>query len=188
MRSTNTLVVDYDINRYDFSDWARKTLGVNELSSIHLEKHIQKLNHGPVSNQLTQNFLEVAEIYDAFVIEVLGPIFDGIFDYQRPPSFRFHYKSQGNSAFHRDRDFGVESGRYNVWVPLTNVWGDNSLWIESDEGLEDYQPAVINYGQALIFDGVNLRHGSKVNTTPTSRVSFDLRFRPGPGPAIGTNY
>ena len=188
MKTTETLIVDYDVNRYNFCDWAKETLGVDELSNIHMVDEVKHLNQGPVFNQLTEHFPDLAEIYDAFVTKVIGPIYEGIVNYQRPPSFRFHYKNQGNSAFHRDRDFGVETGRYNVWVPLTDVWGDNSLWIESDEGLEDYQPAEVHYGQALIFDGANLRHGSKVNTTPSSRVSFDLRFRPGPGPAIGTTY
>ena len=90
--------------------------------------------------------------------------------------------------FHRDKDFGVEDGRLNVWVPLTNVWGENSLWIESEIGAKDYKPITLKAGQALIFDGVNLGHGSKIHTTNSTRVSFDFRYLPGEGPALPTSY
>ena len=90
--------------------------------------------------------------------------------------------------FHRDKDFGVEDGRVNVWVPLTEVWGDNSLWIENEVGTKNYRPIQMSPGQALIFDGVNLSHGSKINTTKSTRISFDFRALPGLGPPIPTPY
>ena len=72
----------------------------------------------------------------------------------------------------------------NIWVPLTKVWGDNSLWVESEIGAKDFTPITMRPGQALIFDGVNLGHGSKINTTISSRISFDFRVAPGLGTAI----
>ena len=73
-------------------------------------------------------------------------------------------------------------------MPLTNVWGEISLWVESEIGAKDYKPIILKAGQALIFDGVNLGHVSKVNTTNSTRVSFDFRFMPGEGPALPTSY
>ncbi|MES9939081.1 MAG: hypothetical protein ABW104_04815 [Candidatus Thiodiazotropha sp. 6PLUC2] len=185
MKNTQTFIIEYDQKIYDFSDMACQILGVDELHKIHLRDDIHRLNRGPVAEQievcrsaLAEGFREFAELYDAFVTEVIGPLYGGIISYQRPPSFRFHYSGRGSSAFHRDRDYGVKCGRLNLWVPLTRVWGDNSLWIESEEGAEDYTPTELDYGQALIFDGANLKHGSKVNTTSSTRVSFDLRFAP----------
>ena len=76
----------------------------------------------------------------------------------------------------------------NIWVPLTKVWGDNSLWVESKIGANNFKPITMHPGQVLVFDGVNLRHGSKINTTNSSRISFDLRVMPGPGPATPASY
>lgn len=185
MKTTQTFIIDYDTARFDFRGWACGVLGVSDLHEIHLRDDIRSMRHAPVTEQievcrkaLAEGFADIAGLYDTFVAEVLGPLYDGIVRYQRPPSFRFHYSRRGSSAFHRDRDYGVLSGRYNCWLPLTRVWGDNSLWIESEEGREDYAAAELDYGQALIFDGANLHHGSKVNTTPSTRVSLDLRFAP----------
>jgi ectoine hydroxylase-related dioxygenase (phytanoyl-CoA dioxygenase family) len=98
--------------------------------------------------------------------------------YQVPPSFRFHFSRKGSSSFHRDRDYGVDPAHLNVWIPFTRVWGSNSIWIESEEGKGDYSPVSLEYGQALIFDGPNLCHGSVWNNTTSTRVSMDFRFSP----------
>ena len=99
---------------------------------------------------------------------------------------REEFKVVGRGNVHNK--FGVEDGRINVWVPLTPVWGDNSLWIESKVGSGQYEAVNMKPGQLLIFDGVNLRHGSRINSTSATRVSFDLRFLPGKGPAVPTSY
>ena len=158
------------------------------METIHSLNKVRTFNISPTSNQLVRSFSSILEIYKSFIVEVLDKEIGGITDYQSPPSFRFHYSGLGSSVFHRDRDFGVEQGRINVWVPLTNVWGDNSLWIEGKEGTEDHQPITMRFGQLLLFDGVNISHGSKINTTSSTRVSFDFRFLPGAGPPRPTSY
>lgn len=52
------------------------------------------------------------------------------------------------------------------------------MWIESEEGAEDFRPYPVEVGEVLVFDGVNLAHGNKVNDTAKSRVSFDFRVIP----------
>ena len=181
-------IVEFNPNRYKFKEWARKILGGTCLEEIHRSEQIKALNRSPTNNQLAESFEEIEELYRSFVLELLADVTSGLSAYQSPPSFRFHYCGRSSSVFHRDRDFGVEDGRLNVWVPLTDVWGNNSLWLESDVGAKDYKPIAIKSGQALIFDGVNLGHGSKINTTHSTRVSFDFRVLPGEGPAIATPY
>ena len=181
-------ILDFNPERYKFREWACEVLGTNCLESIHKSEKIKALNRSPTCNQLSQLFSEIEESYRSFILELLGDTVLGISSYQSPPSFRFHYCGRSSSIFHRDRDFGVEDGRLNVWVPLTNVWGENSLWIESEIGAMDYKPITLKAGQALIFDGVNLGHGSKINTTNSTRVSFDFRYLPGEGPALPTSY
>ena len=182
------IIVEYDSARYNFREWACEVLGVNELEAIHCLNKVKTCNISPTDNQLAKSFSSILEIYKSFVLDVLDKKIVGIANYQSPPSFRFHYSGLGSSVFHRDRDFGVEQGRINVWVPLTNVWGDNSLWIEGKEGAEDHQPITMQFGQMLLFDGVNISHGSKINTTSSTRVSFDFRFLPGAGPPRPASY
>jgi ectoine hydroxylase-related dioxygenase (phytanoyl-CoA dioxygenase family) len=64
----------------------------------------------------------------------------------------------------------------NFWLPVTSVAGGSALHLESDYGLADYAPVPVRYGQALIFDGGYLGHGSVDNTSEVTRVSFDMRF------------
>ena len=106
-------------------------------------KKIKVLNRSPTCNQLSQHFSEIEESYRSFVLELLGNTILGISSYQSPPSFRFHYCGRSSSVFHRDKDFGVGDGRLNVWVPLTKVWGENSLWIESEIGAKDFKPITL---------------------------------------------
>ena len=181
-------ILEYDSTRYNFRKWACEVLGVRDLETIHSLNKVKTFNISPSANQLAKSFSSILEVYESFIVEVLEKEIGGITDYQSPPSFRFHYSGLGSSVFHRDRDFGVEQGRINVWVPLTNVWGDNSLWIEGKEGEEDYQPITMRFGQILLFDGVNISHGSKINTTSSTRVSFDFRIRPGAGPPFPASY
>ena len=183
-----TTIFEYDCDRFNFREWASGVLGEKNLENIHLCEKVKALNKSPTSSQLSRSFSSIEDIYRSFVMVVLSDKFGEIANYQSPPSFRFHYHGLGSSVFHCDRDFGVEQGRINVWVPLTDVWGDNSLWIESEPGAKNYKPLSMKVGQALAFDGVNIGHGSKINTTMSTRISFDLRFLPGKGPALPASY
>ena len=163
-------------------------LKISHLEEAHASDQVKTLNRSPTQNQLANSFEEIFENYCSFVSDVIVDNVGKISLYQSPPSFRFHYCERGSSVFHKDRDFGVEEGRLNIWVPLTEVWGDNSLWVKSKIGAKDFKPITIHPGQVLVFDGVNLRHGLKINTTNSSRISFDFCVMPGPGPATLASY
>ena len=157
---------------------------MSNLERAHTSDQVKQLNRSPIQNQLINSFDEIFETYRSFVLDTITDRVGNITSYQSPTSFRFHYCGRSSSVFHKDRDFGVEEERLNIWVPLTKVWGDNSLWVESVIGAKDFTPITMRPGQALIFDGVNLGHGSKINTTISSRISFDFRVAPGLGTAI----
>mgnify|MGYP001270010243 FL=1 len=182
------IILEYDPSKYRFQEWACQVLGVASLETAHASDQVKRLNRSPTQNQLADSFDEIFENYCSFISDIIVDKIGKIASYQSPPSFRFHYCGLGSSVFHKDRDFGVEQGRLNIWVPLTKVWGDNSLWVESKIGAKDFKPITMHPGQALVFDGVNLGHGSKINTTISSRVSFDFRVMPGPGPAMPASY
>ena len=182
------IILEYDPSKYQFREWACQVLGVSSLEKAHASDQVKTLNRSPTQNQLANSFDQIFENYCLFVSDVIVDKIGKITSYQSPPSFRFHYCGLGSSVFHKDRDFGVEEGRLNIWVPLTKVWGNNSLWVESKIGAKDFKPITMRPGQFLVFDGVNLAHGSKINTTNSSRISFDFRVMPGPGPATPASY
>jgi hypothetical protein len=182
------IILEYDPSKYRFQEWACQVLGVSSLEKAHASDQVKMLNRSPTQNQLANSFDKIFENYCSFISDIIIDKIGKITSYQSPPSFRFHYCGRGSSVFHKDRDFGVEEGRLNIWVPLTKVWGDNSLWIESKIGAKDFKPITMHPGQVLVFDGVNLGHGSKINTTISSRISFDFRVMPGPGPAMPASY
>ncbi len=66
----------------------------------------------------------------------------------------------------------------NYIVPLTFSSGTSSLWVESQPGKKDFQALELVPGRCIKFNGNELTHGSKVNETKLTRVSFDFRVLP----------
>ena len=58
---------------------------------------------------------------------------------------------------------------------MTECVNTNAIWVESSPGKEDYFPMESNYGEYIIWDGANCRHGNKVSSESFTRVSFDFR-------------
>ena len=51
-----------------------------------------------------------------------------------------------------------------------------SIWVESNVDKGDYAPMICKYCEVIQWDGSTLTHGNKLNTTDTTRVSFDFRI------------
>jgi hypothetical protein len=101
---------------------------------------------------------------------------DEPFYFQAVPTLRVHLPGEvGGSEFHTDRQFGHPVGELNFWLPLTRAWGTNSVWIERDVGDDVFVAAEAGPGEIIVFNAVELRHGSTVNETRHTRVSFDFR-------------
>jgi hypothetical protein len=104
-------------------------------------------------------------------------------DLQRlgPAAFlhKHYFESYRPGLFHRDKDYGLLPGTVNLWIPVTDVGGANSVWIGGSalRG-RDALPVEMKMGQCLFLDGASRRHGAVWNTSPTTRVSFDIRFLP----------
>lgn len=103
---------------------------------------------------------------------------------QGPREFlrQFYFDRPRPAMFHRDRDYGLTSGTVNLWIPLTRVFGTNSLWIGGpDRRGRDAVPAELSPGECLFFDGANRWHGVVWNTSGITRAGFDIRFFPEDG-------
>jgi hypothetical protein len=117
-------------------------------------------------------------LFDDFVHYIAREIFKEDLVYQNRPTLRVCFP--GNKAvgdWHRDRDYNHPVEEVNIWVPITNACGSNSIWIESSFDKEDYLPVDIDFGNFIIFDS-GLKHGNVVNEEGITRISFDFRVIP----------
>lgn len=138
--------------------------------------------HDKFYKALRSRWLETfIHTYEDFVYNFISTIVldENELLYQTTPTFRVHLP--GNlavGAFHKDKDFNHPTGEINFILPLTDMYGTNTVWAESSPDKGDFAPIEMTYGQVLQFDGNNCTHGNKVNTTPHTRVSLDFRVLP----------
>ena len=91
---------------------------------------------------------EFFDVYRRFVREVIAAITGTNIVYQRVPTFRIQLPNNVSvGEFHRDRDYFHDPGEINFWLPFTKAWGNNTVWIESAEGKEDFRPCNLEYGE-----------------------------------------
>jgi hypothetical protein len=117
------------------------------------------------------------ELYKKWIAEFIAPKFGKRISYSAHPKMRVHLARSGSvSDFHRDADVTGRADQINCYLPFTDVFDTNTLWSESARGLEDYSPLNLKYGEALIWNGGFLKHGTFRNGTNHTRVSCDFRF------------
>lgn len=115
-------------------------------------------------------------LYNEFIAEVIAPLYDEDFLYQKFPTGRFHLPNNiAVGAFHTDAEFGHPAGEVNYIIPLTNSKDTASVWVENGE---DFEPMELKVGHLVCFNGNGLRHGNKVNLTGKTRCSMDFRILP----------
>lgn len=180
----NKLIVRYDTERYPFASIVADHLGLADLSLLHhsyeyplftrttdqatdLHRHLYAIG---------KNFFDT---YRLFVREQVLDLIGEDIVFQKIPNFRVQLPSNvGVGNFHRDCDHNHSPTEINFWIPLTPVTETTAVWLESQEGKRDFRPCILEYGQALVFDGANLEHGNQINRSGRSRVSFDFRVIP----------
>jgi hypothetical protein len=99
---------------------------------------------------------------------------------QSPPTLRISLPgSPPTISLHSDQVYDNHTAaEVNWWLPLTPVFGSNTLWLESHPGAADYRPVTLHPGEVLRFNGYECRHYTLANETCASRVSIDWRAVP----------
>jgi ectoine hydroxylase-related dioxygenase (phytanoyl-CoA dioxygenase family) len=181
--------INYDTERFNFHALIEEHYGVQDLSQLHtwlkeavpffedktydqstgIHKHFYKLyESGP--------FLS---LYQQFLKEVVQPGYGEALVYQARPTFRIHLPNNvAVGEWHKDGDYNHQRTETNYWMPFTKAFGNNTIWIESEEDRADFQAYDVDHGEVLIFHGASLKHGNKPNDTGVSRVSMDFRIIP----------
>lgn len=117
---------------------------------------------------------------------------------QKTPTVRIQLAGGKSVSFHSDAWYGHGERVNSFWLPLTRVWGSNSLQIarnvdESIAFLERIayeqldldeinvqaadlcEPVQADFGDLVVFNG-DVLHGTLNNESGASRVSFDFRI------------
>jgi hypothetical protein len=179
-------LLEYDRDRYPFARFLREAVfGVEDLEQLH---HSHWIRPGsPVGYHDNLRLRERMQrlplscgfytIYERFVQQLVVRHFGGRLSYAQRPKMRVHLAGTGSvSRWHRDADVTGRLEQINLWLPVTDCFAGNTLWVEDDYDSGRHQPIAVRHGQALFFDGGLLSHGTVANHTACSRVSFDLRF------------
>ena len=152
-------VLDYDLQRFDFVGAVESVFGVSKLVDIHLEPtrspaetppalrrgqiqarvglKVSKEESKAALNHARQHELMPAnqaflELYRRFVATWVVPQLGCSVLYQKKPILRVVLPgSVPPSELHCDADYFHDANEINFWVPITPVWGSNSLWAES---------------------------------------------------------
>jgi hypothetical protein len=163
--------IKYNTNLYNFREKIESVLETTDLENLHLIKQYDIFEVAKESKTIWhpkyyQKFqLEIYPLYVKFLEEIIKP------------HFRIHlHENVSVGGWHRDRDYNHTQGEINCWLPFTSAFETNTIWMESEENKSDYKPYNVEYGEVLIFDGVNLFHGNKSNQENKTRVSFDFRI------------
>jgi ectoine hydroxylase-related dioxygenase (phytanoyl-CoA dioxygenase family) len=185
--------ITYDIAKYSFKEVISKLLECDILSKIHQEKNFEELIKESVDNthkfqqseyhqKYYQNFNLIKPIYEDLLLNIIKPLYNNEkIVYQAIPTFRLHFPN-GLSVgmFHKDKDLRDYSWHEsikedNYYLPFTDTYDSNTIWYETEEDKGDYTPMNCKYGELIQWDGTNLKHGNKINTTDDTRISIDFR-------------
>ena len=127
--------------------------------------------------------LPIVTLFDAFVEAVVVPeMCRGVGEaalrrvaYQAKPSLRVQVPGAAGIRFHRDADYGHQTGEVNWWLPVTATFATNTLQLESSPGAGDFVALELGLGEVARFWGNQCRHGTVANATAATRVSLDFR-------------
>jgi cytidyltransferase-like protein len=162
----------------------KQSLGLGDdfdLSKLHSNQKDEALLH------LTNHFTDFQNIYDEFCRTVCIPRLASKYPhckkwyYQSFPCLRIILPGEFSIGPHADVAYGHSPFNVNMYIPLTKIGGTSSLWKESREGSEDWNPIVCKEEDGLVtqFAGGVCLHWTTENTTEYTRVSLDFRFLQG---------
>jgi len=175
--------IQYDTTKFPFQQIVQNMLEVSDLYSLHKIKDYEFFSREKdQSTDWHRSYYSKfeSEFYPMYLdlVKTLAAKFGySELVYQKIPTFRTQLVNNlGVGEWHRDRTYNHGTTEVNFWMPFTDTNETNTIWMESREGLEDFMPYTVKYGEILVFDGANLLHGNKTNTSDVTRVSVDFRL------------
>jgi len=176
----------YNTNHFPFAEKLQQLFEVNDLSTLNDDITVfsREKDQSTPYHKLYYEWArteEFTQLYEQFILNVIRPLYDEDIVYQAIPTFRVAYPNNiavgefHKDKFYRDINWATEVDEDNFYLPFTNAFDTNTIWVESEEDKGDFTPMNCNYGEVIQWDGSNLMHGNKVNETGKARVSVDFR-------------
>lgn len=180
----------YDLNKFNFAEIVRRRFEVRSLEDVDsiLEGDL-RIPTAPSEDQKTtfhKIFYGLYEeenspflvLYERFIEHLVGLHYPNCqMAYQKKPTFRVQAPNNiAVAKWHKDKEYNHSRHELNIYLPLTRAFDTNTIWCEKEEDKGDYAPIEAEVGEYCIWDGANLNHGNKKNTTGCSRVSLDFRI------------
>jgi ectoine hydroxylase-related dioxygenase (phytanoyl-CoA dioxygenase family) len=176
----------YDTDYYKFLDLLRSTFNVYHLDKINENREVFKREEDQ-STKYHKLYYELARtpeftsLYTNFIKQIIKPIYGEQIVYQTIPTFRIAFPNNiAVGEWHKDKwyrngEWANDVKEDNFYLPFTNAFDTNTIWVESEEDKGDFAPMNCNYGEIIQWNGSNLTHGNKINETGKARVSVDFR-------------
>jgi hypothetical protein len=177
---------NYDTDKYNFKSKLEKIFDIEELASLNDDIKIftrendQKTHWHKLYYEWSRS-QEFSSLYDNFILHYIKPIYNEEIVCQKIPTFRVAYPNNiavgefHKDKFYRDQSWAEYVKEDNFYLPFTNAFDTNTIWVESEEDKGDFSPMNCLYGEFIQWDGSNLMHGNKTNLTGKARVSVDFR-------------
>lgn len=160
-------------------------IGKNDRDSVFIKDFYRYVDSDP-------NFMK---IYREFIVSTIKPLFsEDILVYQTTPNLRISFpgstaigrrKSDPNLdiiGIHKDSEFNHSSYEINFIVPITKMYGTNSLYIEPSVNSKvsplEYLNLTLEKNELFMGKLNDLKHYNRVNSTGNTRFSLDFRIIP----------
>tara|TARA_B100000424_G_C22937006_1_gene498572 strand:- start:137 stop:778 length:642 start_codon:yes stop_codon:yes gene_type:complete len=176
----------YNSEKFNWQNSIAKLFGVDYLHNINenVEVFKRETDQNTKFHSLFYDWIRkesTVKMYTDFINEVVRPLYDEEIVYQSIPTFRVCYPNNiAVGEFHKDKyyrniEWAEKVKELNYFLPITDAFETNTIWVESEEDKGDYKPMNCNYGELIQWDGSNLSHGNKINKTGMCRISMDFR-------------
>ena len=178
--------INYNIQEFSFKEKIEKVFNINELSLLNdnIEVFTREKDQSTNWHKLFYGYArteEFIQLYDKFILKIIKPLYNEQIVYQVIPTFRVAYPNNiAVGEFHKDKyyrngEWASKVKEDNFFLPFTDAFDTNTIWVESKEDKGDYTPMNCKYGEIIQWDGCNLTHGNKINITGKARISVDFR-------------
>ena len=153
-------------------DTAKDRLEMGYLNDRDTDLH--KVFYGDIKENDTFKTLYcnfIKEIHDGFFPDEKYLI------YQSFPSIRIQFMESKVIPPHKDSDHlsNHPLGEKNFILPVTDMRGTNSVYIESMPDKEDFESVELSYGDLFFFNGNTCTHHNVANKENKLRISLDFR-------------
>jgi len=153
-------LLSYNTENYEFGSLVCNWMSTDDLSELH---NIRQYEHFVRSNDqssiwhkkfyaMIRSDQAFNDIYLNFLANEIKPRFGEEIVYQKIPTFRVQLPGNVSvGEFHKDRDYrnldwANKVKEVNYYVPLTDAYGTNTIWAETEDGKGDFIPMNCKYG------------------------------------------